>query len=171
MRGRWIVVLVAWLFCRTLNAQENTDYVEFKGDTLHCLEMEGKVLNALSGKSKECKIELLCYNKVIDSLVLKNRHRKFRFYLKKNSYYAIRISKPGYLTRLICVDTKVPYYPEALYRFAFTTELMDMESARRINQDVLDFPIAFVYFNVKRGYFHYYKKYTSEMKKELAMFN
>jgi hypothetical protein len=137
-----------------------------KSDSVVCLEIEGKVINAVK-KGEGCKVELLCNNTPIDSAFLESGKRKFKFLLKNNTYYAIRITKKGYLNRLVCVDTKIPVKPKGLYRFSFTTRLIENKPSKRIKKDASDFPIAVIYFNRKKGYFYYNKKYTHDLKREL----
>lgn len=132
------------------------------------LEIEGKIVNA--GLGNGCsKIELLCDNRVIDSFILKDNNKKFVFNLRKNMNYTIRISKNGFVTRLVCVDTKLAWFNENVYRFAFETKLIDKHASVNLNKDILDLPIAIIYFDEKKNCFYYNKSYTSSIKKELAM--
>jgi hypothetical protein len=132
------------------------------------LEIEGKIVN--SGKSPALtRVELLCDNRVIDSFIMKDQQRMFAFNLKKNNSYTIRISKDGYVSKLVCIDTRVPVFNENLYRFSFETKLIDNETSEKLNKEVLDMPIAMIYFDVKKGCFYYSKAYTSNIKRSLAM--
>jgi hypothetical protein len=138
-------------------------------DTNLCLEIDGKILNADEGSDGQCTIELIHSNIVIASTVLKDGKKKFKFILKKNTNYMIRISKEGYISRLVSVDTKLDEGDTDFYSFAFETKLLKEVASQRLNKDLLDFPIALIYFDAKKDCFDYNREYTSKIKKDLAM--
>ena len=136
-------------------------------DSTSCLELVGKIINANEGIDGSCKIELICNNEVIDTLLLKEGKKKFKFVLSKNKYYAIRVSKKGYISRLLSVDTKLFNEIEGIYKFEFDMELIDERFASRLNSDALDFPVAIIYFDNEEDCFNYSREYTSALKREL----
>jgi hypothetical protein len=131
-------------------------------DTISMIKVKGSINNA-----SNCKIELLCANKVIDSLQLQNGRKKFSFQLKANSYYALRISRPGYVTRLVSVDTRCPSEIVDQFAFHFSTELFTTEEAESLNKDALDFPIAVIHFDGRSEQFIHNRQYTTEIKKDI----
>jgi len=100
---------------------------------------------------------------------LKEGKKSFKFLLKKNTVYTIKISKRGYISRLVCVDTKLADVMDDLYSFSFETKLINAEESGKLNKEFLDFPIALIYFDSKKDCFVYDKEYTSRIKKEIAM--
>ncbi len=138
-------------------------------DSTACLEIDGKITNAGEGEDATCLIELLTSNTVINWATLKEGKKTFRFILKKNTVYTIKISKRGYMSRLVCIDTKLTEAPEDLYNFSFETRLMTIEECEKLNKEFLDFPIALIYFDHKKDYFVYDKEYTHRIKKEIVM--
>lgn len=140
----------------------------YPGDSLDFLEVNGKIANIIDGLDGTCRVELFQANKIVDSLILKKGKRKFTFYLVKNAYYTIRISKPGYTDRLVCVNTAVPKkYAEEIHTFNFTTELLSKDESLRLDADALDFPIAIIYFDKEEECFNPALEYTRSLKKEL----
>jgi hypothetical protein len=135
-------------------------------DTNLCLEIDGKILNTSEGK---CIVELICGNNVVETAVLKDGKKKFKFVLKTNRIYSIRLSKEGFITRLISIDTKIVNHEDDIYKFSFETKLIERSGAEKLNKDFLDFPIALIYFDPKKECFDYNREYTSRIKKELAM--
>jgi len=139
-------------------------------DSLLCLEMKGKISFQKVGKQKrgKHKVELFLDNTIIDSMIVSD-NKKFCFMLERNKYYGIRISKPGYVSRIIgvCTDITNPKYNDIFHHFLFETELIPEENALKLNQDALDFPIAIILFNNKTGWFYYSKKYTSSIKEKI----
>lgn len=138
-----------------------------KYDSLSCLQVEGRVLNADDETGEDCFVELINIEGEIDSLVLREGKKKFKFVLSKNSYYALRISKKGYISKLISVNTELEIQPEGIYKFVFEISLLREEAIKRLNEDALDFPVAIVHFDYEKECFSYNKEYTDNIKKEL----
>ncbi|MBL7933115.1 MAG: hypothetical protein JNL60_14510, partial [Bacteroidia bacterium] len=106
-------------------------------------------------------------NTVTDSLILKDGKTKFGFVLKKNSYYSIRISKKGFISKLVAVNTEILIETDGIHRFNFQTKLMNEALISRLNDDVVDFPVAIIHFDYDNNCFDYNKEYTSYIKREL----
>jgi uncharacterized protein YegP (UPF0339 family) len=140
-----------------------------RSDPNACLEVNGKITNASEGEDGTCTVELICSNTVMASAVLKNGKKKFRFVLHKNTSYTIRISKQGYRSRLVCIDTRLAEADEDLYDFSFETKLLPEAATQNLNKEYLDLPIARVYYDPKKECFVYDKEYTSRIKKEVVM--
>lgn len=141
---------------------------ELKRDTVICLEITGKVeLFSESETDKKVKIELIYFNSVIDSLILKTGNT-FKFYLKKDACYTLRMSKPGYITRIVTIYTNVKKFDpdEEYYRYYFDTELLPELATEILDKEVLEFPIAIVSYSDKLKGFQINDKYTKNIKKE-----
>lgn len=161
-----ISTILMCLSLLTLNLKSSTKH-QLKYDSLSCLQVEGRVLNSDDENGEECIVELINIEGEIDTLILKEGKKKFKFVLEKNSYYALRISKKGYISKLISVNTEIDIQPEGIYKFMFETTLVREEAIKRLNEDVLDFPIAIVHFDYENDCFSYDKEYTDNIKKEL----
>ena len=121
-----------------------------KTDTTLCLEIEGKVHNS-DQDGTPCKVQVLLGDKVVDSVLLTGKHRKFSFQFRKNEHYTIKISKPGFMSKSSCVHTNMQDQPEdLLYEFYFETTLVYSKP-----NDVEMPPVATIYFNSKRNCFYY----------------
>ena len=138
-----------------------------KNDSLFCLRIRGKVLNADEGYSTGCKVQLLNSRGVIDSAVIRNGKCKFTFRLKRNDFYAIRIQKSGYVSRLISVNTEFPGEIHDMCEFSFNTNLISEEEAELLNKDELDFPVAIVHFEKETETFVYNREYSERHKSAL----
>src|SRR4051812_2083445 len=114
-------------------------------DSVFCLKIKGRIVNADEGYSPGCKVELLTNKGVVDSTIIRSSRNKFSFKLKRNTYYAIRVSKSGYVTRLISINTAFPTEIHDLCEFSFDTQLLAEEDAKEMNHDALDFPVALVH--------------------------
>lgn len=135
-------------------------------DSTVCLELEGKILNSGEGTDPESRIELICNNTVVEEIVLKKGSRKFSLLLKKNKHYVVRLSKTGYLSKLICIDTRLSEELNGVYEFAFETTMV--KQTETVGTETSETPIAIVYFDGKRRCFNYSKD-TSNMRKELYL--
>ena len=140
-------------------------------DSLSCLEIEGKVLLSDEPQNRECTIELISQYGQVDTIQMKDYHRKFRFVLSVNTTYAIRISKKGYLTKLISVNTDMPGDLERLHRFTFETPLLKEEALVHLNREAVDLPIAIIRYDEQNDCFSYDKDYTETVKKVLRRSN
>jgi hypothetical protein len=137
-----------------------------KSDSLSCLKIEGKIIN--NDRTEEaCIIELIDSYNHIDTILLKEGKTKFKFVLNKDSYYAIRISKAGYISKVVSVNTEILTDVNGIYRFEFETSLLQEAVLKKLNQDALDFPVAIVYFDHEKDCFSYNKEYSAFIKKEL----
>lgn len=138
--------------------------VKSEPDSIFCLEIKGKIFN-IGNKTKDTyKVELIYYNTVINK---ENVHlnKAFKYELKKDAFYTIRISKDGYITRLISICTKLPSQHNDLYKLDFETELIEEHESKKLNADALDFPITIIYYDAKSNWFYINEEYTSNIKR------
>ena len=138
-----------------------------KPDSLVCLLMDGKVLNADEGADNTCVIQLICDSSTVDSVILKGK-KKFHFDLKKNRHYTIRISKTGYLTKSICVHTAIPDTQTNVFEFEFVTTLSAEKPGHVIEEDVRNLPVASIYFHEKKNTFFYHRAFSTYYQKQLC---
>lgn len=134
-----------------------------------CLEISGKVsYNKDKEAGNTCKIELICYNSVVDSAIIRY-NKSFKFLLGRGAYYTIKISKKGYVTRWvsICTNMNVPADDDGFYRYHFDTDLIPDTEAKDLDADALEFPIAIISFDTQAGWFYYNEAYTSNIKREI----
>jgi len=157
--------IVVFVFFFTLTAQA-TKNGKSKVDSLSCLKIVGRVLNA-DETNGDCIVELIGLNDNIDTITLKEGKIKFKFVLNKDSYYAIRISKAGYLSKLVCVNTEILTELNGISVFEFETTLIKDVIVQSLNQDALDFPVAIIHFDYQLACFSYNKEYSESIKREL----
>lgn len=163
MKQRIFNFFTVLLFTILLFGNSNC-YSQNDTDSLICLEIKGKVINVGSKSGDTYKAELIYYNTVIvkeDISVSKS----FKYNLKKDAIYTVRISKPGFITKLISIYTKLPKEHDELYRLDFETELIGGHKAKKLNADALDFPITIIYYDDKANWFYFNEEYTSNIKR------
>jgi len=145
----------------------------YAGNSSFCLEISGQVTikskhHFHAPKTNDSyAVELLYYNTVVDSINVKDIST-FKFHLKKNAYYGIRITKKGCLPRLISVCTDMPKSRrDVMFKFHFDTDLIDDSEKGHLNKSALDFPIAVVSFDKEAGWFYFNEEYTAHIKQKI----
>ncbi|MCE3225517.1 MAG: hypothetical protein K0S32_68 [Bacteroidetes bacterium] len=162
-----ILTLIAVLCLSLLSNPAKANNPKRSSDSL-CLEISGRLLKVKAVEDREYKVELVYNGEIVDSLTLKDKN-EFKFNLKKNTVYGIRITKKGYVSRIISIDTSLPQFAKAFFRFQFDTELIETAFSKNLDQDALDFPIALISFNQQMGCFYYSEEYTSNIKRQLYL--
>ena len=155
-----LMFIILFLTYNTISA------AQLNSDTSVCLEIKGKILNLSKKNSSTYKIELIYFNTVVNKEVI-DINKPFKFKLKKDAIYTIRISKDGYITKLISIYTKMPEGNNDVYDLDFETELLEEHKSKTLNTDALDFPITIIYFEEKVKLFHFNEEYTNNIKKSI----
>jgi hypothetical protein len=163
MKNSIILSVVLSLFFLDVKLQASKGNPE---NSSTCLEIEGRVTNIGRKTDNTYKVELISANVVIKTLNI-NDKKVFQFTLKKNSHYAIRISKKGFVPRLISIHTVVPGDDKRVHRFQFDMELLSVKDARKLNDDALDFPVAVISYDNEMSSFYYNEEYTANIKRQL----
>lgn len=88
----------------------------------------------------------------------------FFFNLDKNSYYTIEVSKPGYITRMISISTKLPPGVKTEPIFEYQIELEMHKEKAGVDDYYLDFPIALIDYDPVKDVFVSHGKYTAYIK-------
>jgi hypothetical protein len=163
--------LLTTVFIICASALYGNSAIQPEPDSAAVLELQGKILNSPDKGPAACRIYLLSHNKVIDSVVLRNGKKKFSFFLSKDNYYTLKMSMPGFLDKLLCVDTKNSSQPvdADLYSFSFETSLYVNDPAVYTDNDLADFPIAIIYFDTRFKRFAYNKEYTNSLRRDLHL--
>lgn len=131
-----------------------------------CLELCARaVFN--DEKQTGLTVRLYCGNEEIVKID-STEFEKVYFTLKRDQYYTVEISKPGYLTRRIGISTAIPKSVplKPIFRFEFDVEMMKEIKAQ--DDFYLDFPVALVSFNTHDECFEHSKKYTTKIKREIS---
>lgn len=140
-------------------------------DQQECLVILGKISNAGSKmkfkKDKGYKVELICFNTLIETETKKS-NKGFRLVLKKNAIYTIKISKEGFITKIISINTAIDKNEGApLTRFFFETDLIKENMKTQLDEESLEFPIALISYDTLNGAFTLNEKYTENIKQRI----
>ncbi|MBL7909981.1 MAG: hypothetical protein JNJ41_02855 [Bacteroidia bacterium] len=130
--------------------------------SLTCLKLNGLILKSPKEERGLYKVELLQDNTVVDSKLI-GVNKTFEFALAKNSWYTVRISKPGFVPLLISVDTELNKENPTLYEFNFETELYHNSSVNSIDRDSFDLPFGLVKFDESNNRFYPVSDYRAHI--------
>lgn len=94
-----------------------------------------------------------------------NKKGKCSFKLPLDKVFKIEVSKSGFVTKIIEVNTKVPNEKKDAYSFVFDIDIF--EEVKGLDVSVLQKPVARVTFNNLETRFAYDVSYTSKINLEL----
>lgn len=159
-------LIVVSLCVMGLNVKAGNPRIKY--DSSSCLLLEGKILNAAEGEEKGCIIEIFeSGGETADTILLTGNKKSFRYVLKKNSFYGIRVTKKGFVPRLISVNTAITSESDRVHKFSFETALPDESELEYLNHDALDFPVAIIYYDKQDDSFCHNQQYTTSIKREM----
>lgn len=87
------------------------------------------------------------------------------FPLPLQRVYLIKFSNPGFVTKIIEVDTRVPQNMEANYLFEFSIDLF--EEITELDVSMLKKPVGKIIFNARTNLFDYDQNYTDAINKDI----
>ncbi len=133
-------------------------------DTAQCLEFIGKFDGTVKDLSGEYTAQLIKDNKVIKELT-QTVTSSFRFIMKKNMAYTVKLVKQGYISKTVSINTTLPKKLEIenLYIFNLQTNLLSQELQSQFKDDDIDFPVALVSYGKKCDCFEYNQAYTTKL--------
>ncbi|MEO6303120.1 MAG: hypothetical protein ABIP51_08095 [Bacteroidia bacterium] len=156
---KYLIIIFLSLGCTSVSLAKTPN-------TTSCLQLSGKILKMKITSSNVYTVSLISDNTIIETKVIKG-NTVFKFNLKKNGWYTVRILKDGYIPRLVSVDTKLAQEHDGFYKFQFDTELIDEHEALKLNKKALEIPIAHISFDKKKHWFTHNVAYTKEVKKKI----
>jgi hypothetical protein len=139
-------------------------------DSTLCLEIKGKLAKTGNKTKSTYTVELVYYNTVVEKVNVKEGH-SFKFFLKEDSWYSIRILENNCMPKLISISTKIPagIDDNYFYSLAFVVdELISDTESKELDTDALDFPIAIFDYDLKLKEFNYNEIYAKNIKKKLC---
>ena len=151
-----ICILISGAFCAQLNPGCSV------------LELKGRIQNSCP-RQQSCSITLYCQNQVVDSV--RSNQGQFTFILQKDKYYTLKMSMADCFDKLLCIDTRNGQLRAdgAIHHFSFETMLFTRKNCPVAETDLLDFPIAILYYDPTCRRFSYDRSYTRQARKEMQL--
>jgi hypothetical protein len=131
------------------------------------LELNCKLQKAYVQTSNEYTVSLIQGNTEIESITVK-AGKSFKFLLKENSWYAIKIKNEESTTKLVSINTWIPMgnrYSLCHYNlFCEIGEPITYSEAKNFDADIIDFPVAVIMYDEKKEVFNMDEKYFSNIR-------
>lgn len=161
---RVFVLSICSVFAFTAKAQPDLAI----GDSI-CLKIQGLAMSKglpIDGVNAKLYKESE-ETEMVEVTSVSHHSHDFFFNLSKNSFYTIEVSKPGYITRMISISTKLPENVKIDPIFEFQIELEMHEEKQGVDDYYLDFPIALIDYDAKKDVFVAHGKYTAYIKSKI----
>jgi hypothetical protein len=138
-------------------------YLELKGYVRHLKGSENEKENDV--KPLDSTLITIYNGDVPYSELWTNKKGKCSFKLPLDKTFKIEITKQGFVTKHIMVNTKVPYDNRGTFTFNFDVDLFEV--VKGLDVSVLNNPIAKVAYRVSEETFAYDVGYTSKINADL----
>lgn len=146
----------------TIHADKNKkDYLEMHGKIKQASEYEFEEQHYI----ESAQISVLCLSNKKNDIVYSNHFGECHFRLALNNQYILKISKKGWLTKTINIDTRLSKQKTKRYHLYFDTEMF--EDIKGVKVTTLNSAIANVDYNEYLNNFDYNYKYTDEVNRSL----
>ena len=157
--------------CFAMPAADTTRKDSLVGDKFYYLELRGTIRH-LKGENKD-EVHLLdsafirVYNEksVLVAQHITNRKGRCNFKIPLNRKFIIEVSKDGFVSKKIEVNTKVPPEKKLAYIFPFSIDIF--EEIPGMDVSVLQKPIARINYLFTISQFDYDNLYTNKINYEL----
>ncbi|MCU0432838.1 MAG: hypothetical protein MUC87_05240 [Bacteroidia bacterium] len=160
-------------FCSGLNAQTDT----LIGDSEHYLELRGRILEWKGEQRDEEKqsldsavVQVINQQNQVCIEGFSDSKGRLVFKVPLGRSFTISITKPGYVKKLIRVETFVPAEDRKVFTFTFNVDIF--EKIEKLDVSVLDRPISRIRYRPLTKDFDYDKEYTAKVNGDLQkMYN
>jgi hypothetical protein len=154
--------------CALFNLKASAQDGVVDGDSI-CLKIQGLAMSkglpidGVNAKLYKENQEM----EMVEVTSVSHHSHDFFFNLSKNSYYTIEVSKPGYITRMISISTKMPASVKIDPIFEYLIELEMHKEKQGVDDYYLDFPIALIDYDPVKDVFVSHGKYTAYIKAKI----
>jgi hypothetical protein len=111
------------------------------------------------------EISVYTHDNVLLATFITNKKGKCEFKLPLNKKFIIRVTKKGYVTKFIEVNSKVPHDKKKEYVFPFQVDIF--EEIKGLDVSVLNNPVAKITYSTFEERFVYDVNYTNKINADL----
>lgn len=139
-----------------------------KQDSSSNVKIHGRIVVKNKNSVGSYKVEVMRYDSVTSTFTVKN-NQSIKFSLKKDSPYVLKISKKGFVPRLICINTRISenLNKNGEYTFYIETDFIAATEAMRMDNEALTLPVALIAYDKNTGNFGYNKDYSLFVQQKL----
>lgn len=160
-----MILLVSFQYCAY--SQSYKKQWETRSNAVNYLELNGKLEKDNTKASNAYTISLIQGNTEIESITVK-AGKSFKFLLKENTWYAIRIKNEESTSKLISINTWIPMgnrYSLCHYDLSFEIgKPISIAEAKNFDTDLIDFPVAVILYDPQKEAFNMDEKYFSNIR-------
>ena len=170
-------MLYTFLNAAELCAKTSSQPDTLLGDADHYLELRGKIMEWRGEQRDDDKqvldsamVQVINQQNVVCIEGLSDSKGRLAFKLPLGRSFTISISKPGFVKKLIRVETYVPFEDRKVFTFTFNVDIF--ERIEKLDVSVLDRPISRIRYRPLNKDFDYDKEYTAKINGDLQkMYN
>ncbi len=162
-----VATLLVLTFASHIRAQDEVDSdapAEEEGFT--ALVISGQITDEKDKTVKAVNVELFEGNEVVSAFYTK-KNGKFKFQLLDGHHYTIQLTKSGYVSKRISVNTNLPAEDDNTYYFDFDIGLVPEEGNKVKDETLYEYPSAIIGFDDRRTDFYFDEKYTRSLMKDI----
>ena len=132
-----------------------------KTDTSSEVHIQGRIIIKNKAIKGNYKVEVMYFDAVMHSFHVKH-NSSLKIKLKRNSPYVLRVSKKGFIPRLICINTHMESkVNNDTYSFYFETDFIKTAEAMRLDNEALELPVALISYDRKTNNFNSNQDYSN----------
>lgn len=163
-----ILTILILTTCLAFNSTAYSQEDEVVDEPFDVLDIGGSITHGEENLA-DVKITLYEGNKVVDESLTK-KNGKFKFTLMSNEIYTLELTKKGYYTKRVSVNTKLPPEVDDTYKFMFDLSL-DSKEEKKLDKYLVEYPAVLIEYSAKKDEFVFDKAYTTSYFDELEMSN
>ena len=165
------ILLVTIQYCVYSQSKKHQKLPSNASNATNSLELNCKLQKTCVQTSKEYTVSLIQENTEIESVTVK-AGKSFKFLLKENNWYAIKIKNEESTTKVISINTWIPMsnrYSLCHYNLSFEVGApISNTEAKSFDNDLIDFPVAVIMYDQKKEDFNLDEKYFSNIRESLV---
>ena len=157
-----VAFLFAPIFSNVAYASGNKNSASFSQtirNEVPSIELRGIVTNEYGCAGEAIIMIYEEDGKSLHSTQLTNKMGKTKIMLPLNRRFTMVFSKPGYVSKRICIDTHIIGTPKDVYKFNYN--IMLFQIIKGLDVSALNKPVAMVKYSNVSGKFDYDQAYTS----------
>ena len=152
-------------------SQSTEKLQEVPSNATNYLELNCKLSKGDTKIPNSYKVSLILENREIESITVKEG-KSFKFLLKENTWYAIKIKNEESIQKIISINTWIPMgnrYSLSHYDLSFEIgPPISLIESKIFDSDLIDFPVAVIYYDTKKENFNLDEKYYYNIREALV---
>ncbi len=165
-----VLVILLLLIEICVYSQSSEKIQKFPSNATNYLDLNCKLEKSNTKASNTYTVSLILQNEEIESVVIKPG-KSFKFSLKENTWYAVKIKNEESVAKIISINTWIPMgnrYSLCHYNLSFEIGApISYAEAKNFDADLIDFPVAVILYDTQKETFNLDEKYFSNIREGL----